>query len=195
MKKLSLVAFSLCFIVLSASAQKKIQFGFKGGVNLTSAYDENLVPDEKVSAVLAYHFGGLAHIHLASKWAVQPEVVYSKEGGRVEHPSYNATTETKYINVPVLAQYFAGGGLRIQTGPQLGFLVDHKADKNGVETTKDDVKSTNFSWAFGLGYKTNSGFGIDGRFNLGLTNLYKDGTHPGAVTKSRVWQLGVFYQF
>lgn len=184
------------FTVAQVLFAQNVQLGIKGGVNISSANDEDLVADAKVTPVIGYHFGGLAHIHLSSNWAIQPEVVYSKEGAKVEHPTYNATTETKYINIPVLAQYMTSGGFRVETGPQVGLLVDHKYETpNGIEGDKDDASKANFSWAFGLGYLTRSGLGVDARFNLGLTNLYKEGTHAGAEGKGRVGQVGLFYQF
>jgi hypothetical protein len=175
---------------------QNVQFGLKGGVNISSANDEDLVSDDKVTPVVGYHFGGLAHIHLSPNWALQPEVVYSKEGARVEHPTYNATTELKYINIPVLAQYMVGNGFRIQTGPQVGLLVSNKFETpDGIEGDKYDASKANLSWAFGVGYLTNSGFGVDARFNLGLTNQYKEGVYNGAESKGRVGQIGIFYQF
>lgn len=194
MKKFSLLLMGM--VVAQLLLAQHVQFGLKGGLNVSSANDEDLVQDEKVTPVIGYHLGGLAHIHLSPNWALQPEVVYSKEGARVEHPNYNATTELKYLNIPVLAQYMTENGFRIETGPQVGLLLDHKYETpEGIEGEKHDASKANVSWAFGLGYLTRSGLGIDARFNLGLTNQYKEGLYGGAEARGRVGQLGLFYQF
>ena len=98
-----------------------------------------------------------------------------------------------YINVPVLVQYMAGSGFRIETGPQAGFLVraENKASGTGTEVGPN-YKNIDFSWAFGAGYKFASGFGVDARYNLGLSDVSDVST---VETKNRAFQVGVFYQF
>jgi hypothetical protein len=59
-----------------------------------------------------------------------------------------------------------GTGFRLETGPQLGFLAGAKV---GDSEANDDFNSFDLSWAFGAGYITPSGFGVDARYNLGLT--------------------------
>ena len=84
-------------------------------------------------------------------------------------------------------------GFRIKTGPQLGLLVNTKDKVNGQNSqffSSEDFKSTDVSWTFGLGYLTYSGLGIDGRYNLGLTNINDAGTNS---LKNNVFQVGLFY--
>jgi hypothetical protein len=64
---------------------------------------------------------------------------------------------------------------------------------NGTDSqyfTSEDFKSTDVAWTFGLGYLTYSGLGIDGRYNLGLSNINKAG---GNTLKNNVFQVGLFY--
>ena len=65
------------------------------------------------------HLGGLAHIHINPHFAIQPELVYSMQGGK----DGNEKLKLNYINVPILLQYMTNEGFRLQTGPQLGFLT------------------------------------------------------------------------
>jgi hypothetical protein len=84
-------------------------------------------------------------------------------------------------------------GFRIQTGPQLGILASVNDKLNDVETgnfTSDDFKSIDFAWSAGLGYLTYSGFGIDARYNFGLSNINDFGTNN---LKNNVFQVGLFY--
>jgi hypothetical protein len=48
--------------------------------------------------------------------------------------------------------------------------------KNDEESTdiKDDYKKVDFSWAFGASYVSNSGLGVDARYNLGISNINDD---------------------
>jgi hypothetical protein len=97
-----------------------------------------------------FHAGGLAHIHLNRHFALQPELVYSSQGAE-----YGSSSKTKlnYINVPVLGQYMFGNGLRLQTGPQVGFLTTAKSKDASEETSiQNFLKDADFSWSFGAGY-------------------------------------------
>lgn len=191
MKKFGL--FLVGLMAAQFAFSQHVQFGLKGGANISGVSD-NTVPDASSSTRVGFHVGGLAHIHVSRSWAVQPEVVFSKEGAELNYGSIKGKTDLNYINIPVLVQYMTGGGFRLETGPQVGLLTAaHFKDQSGAESVLNNMSKAKLDWAFGLGYITSSGFGIDGRFNLGLTNLYKEGTP--AVAKGRVGQIGIFYQF
>jgi hypothetical protein len=155
-----------------------VNLGIKGGINMYNVHNDN---NTKYDQITGYYFGLLGHIHLSSQWAIQPELVYSKQGAKYEDTKYNLD----YINVPVLLQYMFDNGFRLQAGPQLGFLVS--ADN------KDDLNPIDFGVGIGVSYVVPStGFGIDARYNLGLSNINKD---DAVKSTNRGLQLGVFYIF
>jgi hypothetical protein len=188
MKKTLFIAVIL-FAAKGILAQHTTQFGVKGGVNFANIKIQNASEgDHRVGL----HAGGLAHIHLSRRFALQPEIMYSGQGREQTINNVEYTTRLSYINVPVLVQYMAGTGFRLQTGPQVGFLVDAEAEANNVEVdVSDNYEKVDVSWAFGASYLTTVGIGFDARYNLGLTNI-NDGNQE---MKNRVWQLGLFYQF
>lgn len=183
MKK-SVILISALFLLFTAKAQN-VSFGIKGGVNISSLnQNENNPFNSKVGLYL----GGLAHAHINETWAIQPEIFYSSEGAK----SPNTRTSLNYINVPVLLQYMFANGLRLEAGPQLGFLVSAKSETNNVTVDNKNFKSTAFSIPLGIGYLTPLGLGFDARAVLGLSDLSED-NNPRV--RSNVFQLGVFYQF
>jgi len=186
MKKI-MFSIVVLFLANTMMAQRSnVLFGIKAGVNFANFNDNDV---RNTSAKTGFNVGGLAHIHLADHFAIQPEIVYSTQGAQY---SSVAKTHYNYINVPVLGQYMFGDGFRVQTGPQIGFLTSAKNKNNDVEIDIDNsVKSVDFDWAFGLSYITHHGIGIDGRYNLGLTDISKNNSD----VKNRVWQIGLFYQF
>ncbi len=191
MKKISffIAAFFIGTALLAQGRPAK--FGLKAGVNISTLDIENFNDDD---ARIGLHIGGLAHIHLGSteQWALQPELVYSQEGGKLNTPSGTTTVKLDYINIPVMLQYMFNNGFRIEAGPQLGLMVNSKYEADDVEEDADDeFESTNFSLGFGLSYLSDSGFGVGGRYNLGLSSI---GEGPGDV-KGRTLQLGLFYMF
>jgi hypothetical protein len=187
MKRIILLA--VVAVVAHAAYAQNVQFGVKAGVNLAN-FNEDISPNSNSKAGL--NIGALAHIHLTKNWAVQPEAVYSMQGA--EYSNSNTKIKVNYVNIPVLAQYMFANGFRLQTGPQLGILTNSKVEYNGaVEVNSDNnYKSTDFGWSFGAGYLTKAGFGLDARYNLGISDISK--TDPSDL-KNRVWQFGVFYQF
>src|SRR6202011_1165071 len=111
----------------------------------------------------------LASIKVPGSFSIQPEVNYSGQGAKFT--SFNDAEETfnmGYINVPVLLKYHFPLGLFAETGPQLGFLLSAKS-KIGSNSAdfKSAVKSTDFSWAFGVGYMIPIvKLGVDARYNF-----------------------------
>lgn len=162
----------------SSSPKGFVNLGVKAGINLYKINsDDNTVYDQ----ITGFHLGLLGHIHFNSQWALQPELVYSSQGaksGSIEH-------RLDYINVPVLLQFMFDNGFRIQAGPQVGILV--KADN------KDNLNSIDLGLGVGVSYVVPStGFGLDARYNHGLSNINKD---DAVKLYNRGIQLGVFYIF
>lgn len=173
-------------IAASITTAQHPQFGLKAGVNISKIdIDDGNDLDSKAG----FYLGGLAHIHMTRHFALQPELMFSAQGGE----SGSITAKRNYINMPVLLQYMTNTGFRLQTGPQLGFLVSAKNESGNVSANvKDQLNTADIAWAFGASYITRSGFGVDARYNLGFTNMNESET-PKA--HNRVWQLGAFYQF
>lgn len=178
------------------SASPNVQFGLKAGLNLANLESDLLTNTDYKTA---YHIGGLAHIHLSSRFALQPEVVYSRQGAEIK----NSTVEQwdiDYINIPVMVQYM-NRGLRIETGPQLGFVANAEREfTNGNENNglKDDLKTTDFSWGVGVSYLSLLNVGVGVRYNYGISNINEVLTASGVRNNeinNRVFQFSVFYQF
>ncbi len=187
MKRIVMAAMAIAYCTLNVNAQQT-SIGFKAGVNIATL-GTNLSP--KPSALIGLHAGLLAHIHVADKFAVQPEVVYSMQGAKEK--SDNSELRLGYLNVPVLLQYMFSNGLRLETGPQAGILLSAKEKDNNISfDRKDALNGFDFSWAAGVGYLSKMGLGADARFNFGLSNINKDNT---SKVRNNVAQIGLFYQF
>ncbi len=184
MKKTFLIAL---FMALCAFAKAQdTHFGLKAGLNISSLDVKNGVDFD---AKAGFHIGALAHIHLSPHFAAQPELVYSQQGGK----DGNEKWKINYLNIPVLFQFMAGNGFRLQTGPQLGFALSAKIENGDVEIdNKDAVNTVDFSWSFGASYLCPAGLGIDARYNLGISNV-NEADFP--EVRNRVFQAGIFYQF
>jgi hypothetical protein len=167
-----------------------VEPGLKVGLNVTTIYDES---SESSEELIGLHLGGLAHIHLTRHIAIQPELLFSTQGGEQDFQYIIYQTYLNYINVPVLFQYMFNKGLRLETGPQLGVLLSAKEKYGSV--TKNIMPSCQryeFGWVAGISYLSHHGWGLDARYNFGLSSIYL----PSYTEQlNRVAQVGVFYQF
>ena len=171
-----------------------VEFGLKGGLNVGNVKVKNSPSsyDPRISA----HVGGLAHIHLTKEFAIQPEVVFSGQGFKTNSGgnTEDVTHKLNYLNVPVLVQYMFSNGIRLESGPQVGFLLSAKEDDGSSNRdVKGGYKDVDFAWAFGAGYLMPSGLGFDARLNLGIAKINEN--NAIADRRNGVFQVGLFYQF
>ena len=186
----------LMFVVMLMSliviAQDEPKFGLRGGLNLSDlAYSDNYSTDWRAG----FHLGALSHIHITPSFSLQPEVYFSSQGAKLPYGTGKLSRKLQYINVPVLLQYNFNNGLRLQGGPQLGFLLNASDKYNDQELntiSTDDFKNIDFSITLGLSYLMYSGFGVDARYNIGISNINDNGT---VKIKNSVGQFGIFYLF
>lgn len=168
-----------------------VNLGVKGGLNLYNLKNDN---DVKYDSKAGLHLGLLGHIHITKQFAIQPELVFSQQGAKFTSNGTETKYNMNYINVPVMFQYMFDNGFRLEAGPQVGFLMSAKAKTNSNEVDfKDNLKTVDFALGVGVGYIfMPSGFGVDARYNFGLSNIYENSS---VKSYNRGFQLGVFYQF
>ena len=183
MKKLILTALLAAGALLSAQAQK-IHIGVKGGLNIAQLSDFD-GDGSKISG----HVGGFVNFRFKD-WGIQPELLFSGQGEKYALAGGDRKVALSYINLPVMFQYYLIPQFYLEAGPQLGLLVGAK-DKGGrVDVdVKDAYNSADMGIGLGLGVKLPMGFGIYGRYNFGLIDIY-DG---GGDYKNMVAQIGLSY--
>lgn len=187
MKRLFFVAL-LCLGGLVVKPQST-DIGIKGGLNVANLKIEDF---DDAETIMSFYAGLLAHIHVTDNIAVQPELFFSGQGAKTTISGTEFKTKLGYLNMPVLLQFMFGEGFRVQTGPQVGYLLSAKAKNGGEVDIKDDFKKVDFSWPIGASYVTGSGFGIDARYVFGISNVSEESTQK---VMNRVFSVGIFYQF
>lgn len=196
MKKL-LLTLAAIFTCSFANAQET-KFGIKAGLNLgnlTGDFEDAYVnSDMKMRA--SFHVGGFAEIKLADKFAIQPELLYSIEGGKqdVDGESEKLIWDLQYLNIPIMAKYYATDKLSLEAGPQIGFLMKAEATFDGdtVADFKDDSKSTSISLNLGAGYNFTENIFGSLRYSIGMSNIIDE---DNVDSKSNVLALSVGYKF
>lgn len=220
MKKLFFIAAAMLGVV-SLSAQEKTtssQFGIKSSVNMSSFNGKDIKDNDYKVGFSAGLYG---HFPLTDQFAVQPEVNFTRMGGKYKDEVTevgNTTVKNKnkttldYIQVPVMFKYYpAASRFNVEAGPQFGFNM-YASNKqqtstyanNMVYTTekkvdvKDDVKNFDFGVNFGLGYNVTDNINVGARYYMGLTKITENtdnGTQVGPDVKNHSFSFGVGYSF
>ena len=153
---------------------------------------------------MGFQIGGFAEFKISDKFAIQPELMYSAQGGKEsyseEGDEFEAITKLGYINIPIMAKYYVAKSFSLEAGPQIGFLTSAKTElKAGGESVevdiKDEVESVNFGLNFGAGYDFTENLTAGLRYNLGLSNLVKTEAGDNTDVKNSVLSLSVGYKF
>lgn len=194
MKKLILLlAVSMISLPLM-QAQEFFKMGAKAGVNFA-----NLVGDsEDAKMRTSYHLGIVAEIPISEKFSFGPEVLYSSQGAKFTEDGIEGSFKLDYVQVPLMLKYYAGPGFSLEAGPQIGFLASSEVEAEGVSVdTEDYFSSTDFGVNFGLGYKFVNGLFLQGRYNLGLSNIWDSNEFESddSKIKNSVIQFSVGYMF
>ena len=195
MKKILVLATAI-FLSTAAFSQAQFSIGVKAGPNFSKIDTESSVLTNYRSRA-GFHGGAFALLKFA-KFGIQPEVLFSQQGSKFTFNSQDLESNYSYVNIPVIVKLYAVGGLNLQFGPQFGFLASAQEDKiNGLgdvqtsEDVKDEIKKSDFGAALGIGWDLPFGLSIDGRYNIGLSDINES---SGNERKNQVWQVSLGYK-
>lgn len=205
-KNILIVAAVLVFGMTNA---QKAKFGIKGGMNISNWVGDTEGMD--VKSKIGFNIGGFAEIKLSDKFAIQPELLYSAQGMKmdnfeVDDPELGSVTadakfNLSYINIPVMFKYYVAEKFNLEAGPQIGFLTSAKLNVkvDGYGSSDQDVKdifeSVDFGLNFGAGYDFTEHFFANIRYNLGLSNIAKTESGDDSKVNNSVFSLNVGYKF
>lgn len=87
-----------------------MRLGAKAGVNFASMGDDQT---EDLNRRTSFHVGVLVEIPISEKFAIQPELLYSSQGYKIEEVDtyldlksvYKDVDKLDYINIPIMAKY------------------------------------------------------------------------------------------
>jgi opacity protein-like surface antigen len=184
-----------------AYSQAQLAIGIKAGPNFATI-DTKSSASENYKNRAGFHGGAFVLIK-ASKIGIQPEIIFSQQGSKVEINRDNFESNFSYVNIPIILKLYTVAGINIQAGPQFGFITNAETPVEDqlnpgsfkVEDVKDKMKSSDFTVALGLGWDLPFGLTIDARYNLGLSKIYEDA--PSQTTedaKNQVFQLSLGYK-
>jgi hypothetical protein len=155
------------------------RFGIKGGLNSARESADSGDTDYRTGI----HLGFLVEIPISRRLDIQPELVYSMQGGK----SGSTTDKLDYINLPVMLKIYVNQSrsFSIDVGPQVGYLVNSNLNTYYVTENKIDV-----AVCLGVSYKFSEQFFASLRGNVSVTTIVDNYSH-----KNNVGQLCIGYLF
>ena len=181
------VAAACCFALLPAGASaQQVGGGVKAGVtlgDLTNITDPLDLPGAGTALRVGYAVGGFLAIRFDNGLSVQPEVLFTQKGVRLDLGQDTVAADLKfkvdYLDVPVLARYTFGKGVRgyVFAGPSFDFKLSAKAEsdiagESDEEDFSEELEDFEFAIVFGGGIE----FGpllLEARWSEGLTNIVR----------------------
>jgi long-subunit fatty acid transport protein len=131
---------------------QEIKFGAKVGLNISSLRGNYPAEIDETKSKIGFHIGGFAEYSINDKFALQPELLLSTQGGSSEvieyygggtyFESFKQTPKLTYINLPIMLKYKVIEKLSIEFGPQIGYLISAKSKWEYVDSTDPSENET-----------------------------------------------------
>lgn len=184
--------FIISIISVTSFAQSSAAW-LKGGVNFANvSYNSDGEVDD-ATLLTSFHVGIIGDITIAKVLAIQPGIIFTGKGAKIQSGSpsdityYKSTTNPLYIELPVNAviklplaapqsNFFFGagpyiaigvGGKRKIEGKTLGVAY---SNKEKIEYSNDDPSTFNDEEGTGLGIMRRFDYGLNGTAGFQLNN-------------------------
>ena len=164
MKKLLIAA--LLFASTGAMAQK-FQLGLKAGANITN-FTQMPIQNVSKSAVISFVGGGFINFMVGDNFSIQPDVLFTTQGAKIDGAAGNTTYKVSYLSVPVMAKFKFNSGLFLEAGPQFSFKLGEDVPNSSIDQFANNL---DVAVGAGLGYHGKSGLGVGARYMAGLTKV------------------------
>lgn len=216
--KARILAFLLFLVSGTASAQHDFfQYGVQLGPSWVNMYGNPFI-ETFLKSDFRFTGGPTIYYPFARKWAIRTNLFFESKGAEGIMPLYDRTgmplgiftvkSKLNYLTVPLLLDLHFGEKFRfdVNMGPFIGLLIGHKTVyKEPVtgEAIIDKGTSSFIPWDGGLVLGSGFRYGInrritlslDGRFNIGMTNIVSRPIFSSLTiyTLSSQVLLGVYY--
>ena len=180
---------------VSSGTKVKTTFGLKAGINFANIGGTDFSPSMKTG----FHLGALTRIRFGYRdekspgiFALQPELLYSQQGFKIEGTSSNFS----YLAIPVMCKLYLLNlnGLNFEAGPYFSYLFSVSPESisiKGPQFVVSELKGgQDVGLCLGVGFDTVIGFTIGARYMLGLNELASN-----LQGKNRVISVSVGWNF
>ena len=188
---------------MTVAAQAQVQFGVKGGLNLTNMKLSNDIVDKSNQA--GFFIGPTVKFTLpVVGLGIDAAALYDQRSAKVD----DETLKQQSIQIPVNLRYGIGLGstasVYIFAGPQFGFAIGDKVTEIANDAFAWRLKDSNLSANVGLGLMLMNHLQVSANYNIALGTTGEVDVNDAIGTawdtaigkaKANSWQLSVAYFF
>ncbi len=210
MKKFqAIIVMAMLWVAVPSQAQ--IQFGLKGGLNVSKmSFDKDVIDGDNQTG---FFVGPMVEVTLpVVGLGIDAALLYDNKSVKISDVYNGEDIDTKstlqYLDIPINVKYTLGlgsvAGIYVATGPQFSFNIGHK---NILKSTYS-LKSSQFSWNVGAGVKLLKHLQIGYNYNIAIgktAEVNEDGAVSTATStlwntisgdmKNNTHQISVAYLF
>lgn len=150
------------------------QFGAKVGFNFTNFRGDS---SDHFNVLTSYHVGALYENHFGKHISLQPELLYSVQGAKID----DEKIKLGYFNVPLMVKIYPTSGFNIQAGPQFGMLINESDNFKPYNSETFD-----FSLAAGIEFFATDTIFLQARYVSGTKNVSGNTDIKNAVVQASV---------
>ncbi|WP_031529115.1 porin family protein [Dyadobacter crusticola] len=185
MKKLLFAA--VLFLSVQSAFAQSFSIGPKAGLNISNYTGGDIQSD----ALVGYHLGGIINYGFGNVFSIQPEVLFSTQGAKVDRNGSRSDFKISYVTVPVMLKFKTNGGFYVEFGPQAGFRTSSNIPD---QTINNFAKNLDLAAAGGIGYQSPIGLGVGVRYVAGLSKVGNfTGQNINPDFKNSVIQASLFW--
>jgi len=197
---LALATLALLWPALTAA--QGLEMGVRGGVNVATLANEADGSGAASDPRLGIVAGAFVTWPMVEGLEIQPEVLYSSEGGKVDEPGVDSRVVLDYLDIPVLARFSRHGPgtsrFYVIGGPAFGVRLRARTRTVFSGSTEeidisDDVERTDVGVVVGGGFERGH-LVLDGRYTHGLSNVDAR-ADEGLAVRNRAFAVTVGWKF
>lgn len=207
MRKIFIIAFFSFFGI--TQAQVSFKPGIQAGMNFSKLQNINL------GTKTDFYVGAFGALRLSKFYTLQPELVYSRQGGKGKVSGFyyaqvsptvidavyeerDADISLQYISGVTINKFNINKSIYILVGPYFDILVGNnfKIDKkNDFKANISKGEDIDFGIIGGVGFSLPKGISFEGRIKKGTRDAIDDNSGSLNVNTNLVFQLGATYTF
>ncbi|MFD2914389.1 porin family protein [Psychroserpens luteus] len=147
------------FLILKCTAQSNVDFGIKGGLNLTFFKVPEAQFGNTIQTETGFYGGVSAAFEIDENVSLQPELLYIQ------------LSDFKFLNAPIYAKFQLSDKLSFMAGPSLNYFFDFFTNKFKV---RGDIATS---------YNITNALDVHMKFVVGFTEVAPNGLFIGTGYK------------
>ena len=178
--------------ILNASAQRKVYFSPKAGLNITN------FTNTQGNWKSGLNLGLGVELPVSPKIGLETGLYYSEYGANIDNQFLNEKQIVKlgYIQIPVFAKYYLFKGFNIFGGPQVFYKINEKVKPLYTDVTYN--KDFSLNGVIGLGYQFDFGLLFSVNYSLGINSIAQPIYATANNTfnhRNNAWQFNIGWRF